>query len=249
MRFAWIAVGAGLLAAAACSPAAARPAAAGHDRPHAVTAAREGRDRMELDVVSGATAVAISSARLGGGLLRASTPADSGVVPDLVVGDKAQLFLDGTGLSGPAALRIVLNSQVTWRLVFTGGASDMSVDLGAGRFGGADFAAGSALITMRLPEPDGTVTVVLAGGASQVSLSIPAGVAAPPARRRRLQRHHRQPLLHRGRRRHDAHDAGLGQRPRPVRHRRPGRCLRDLRHQPVAARTVACPRPYRDISS
>ena len=178
MRFAWIAVGAGLLAAAACSPAIARPAAAGHDRPHAVTVAREGRDRMELDVVSGATAVAIGSARLGGELLRASTPADSGVAPDLVVGDKAQLFLDGTGLSGPAALRIVLNSQVTWQLVFTGGASDMSVDLGAGRFGGADFAAGSALITMRLPEPDGTVTVVLAGGASQVSLSIPAGVAA-----------------------------------------------------------------------
>jgi hypothetical protein len=108
----------------------------------------------------------------------ASTPADSGVAPDLVVGDRAQLFLDGTGGPGPAALRIVLNSRVIWRLVFTGGASLMSVDLGAGRFGGADFAAGSALITMRLPEPDGTVTVVLAGGASQVSLSIPAGVAA-----------------------------------------------------------------------
>jgi hypothetical protein len=177
MRFAWIAVGAGLLAAAACSPAAARPAAGSHDRPHAVTVAREGRDRMELDVVSGATTVAISSANLGHELMRASTPADSGVAPDLVVGETAQLFLDGTGRPGPAALRIVLNSQVTWRLVFTGGASLMSVDLGAGRFGGADF-AGSALITMRLPEPDGTVTVVLAGGASQVSLSIPPGVAA-----------------------------------------------------------------------
>jgi hypothetical protein len=178
MRLAWVAVGAGLLAAVACSPAAARPAATGHDRPHAVTVAREGRDRMELDVVSGATTVAIGSARLGNELMRASTPAGSGVAPDLVVGDKVQLFLEGTDLPGPAALRIVLNSQVTWRLVFTGGASDMSVDLGAGRFGGADFAAGSALITMRLPEPDGTVTVVLAGGASQVSLSIPAGVAA-----------------------------------------------------------------------
>jgi hypothetical protein len=178
MRFAWIAAGAGLLAVAACSPAAARPAADGHGRPHAVTVAREGRDRMELDVVSGATTVAISSANLGGELLRAFTPADSGVAPDLVVGDRAQLFLDGTGRAGPAALRIVLNSRVTWRLVFTGGASLTSVDLGSGRFGGADFAAGSALITMRLPKPDGTVTVVLAGGASQVSLSIPAGVAA-----------------------------------------------------------------------
>jgi hypothetical protein len=72
MRFAWIAVGAGLLAAAACSPAAARPAAGGHGRPHAVTVAREARDRMELDVVSGATTVAISSANPGNELLRAS---------------------------------------------------------------------------------------------------------------------------------------------------------------------------------
>jgi hypothetical protein len=55
MRLAWVAVGAGLLAVVACSAAAARPAAAGHDRPHAVTVARESRDRMELDVVSGAT--------------------------------------------------------------------------------------------------------------------------------------------------------------------------------------------------
>ena len=100
MRFAWIAVGAGLLAAAACSPAIARPAAAGHDRPHSVTVAREGRERMELDVVSGATTVAISSANLGDELMRASTPVDSGVAPDLVVGYKTQLFLDGTGLPG-----------------------------------------------------------------------------------------------------------------------------------------------------
>jgi hypothetical protein len=60
-------------------------------------------------------------------LLRASTPADSGVAPDLVVGDRAQLFLDGTGGPGPAALRIVLNSRVIWRLVFTGGASSATI--------------------------------------------------------------------------------------------------------------------------
>src|SRR5439155_160206 len=86
MRFAWVAVGAGLLAVAACSPATARPAADGHGRPHVVTVAREGRDRMELDVVSGATTVAISSANLGHELMRAATPANSGVTPDLVVG-------------------------------------------------------------------------------------------------------------------------------------------------------------------
>ena len=42
----------------------------------------------------------------------------------------------------------------------------------------ADFTAGSSLITMQLPAPDGTVTVELAGGASQLNLSLPAGVPA-----------------------------------------------------------------------
>jgi hypothetical protein len=177
MRLFLIVVGVGLLAAAAVSAAIALQQPAGHP-PHAVTVARDGRQRAELDVVSGATTVTIGSARLGSELLRASTPANSGVTPDVVVGRTAQVFLDQGGGSGPAALRIVLNSQVTWRLVFAGGATQISVDLGAGRFGGADFAAGASLITMRLPEPDGTVPIVLAGGASQVSVRIPAGVSA-----------------------------------------------------------------------
>lgn len=129
-------------------------------------------------MVSGAATITIGSANLGAQLVTASTPANSGVRPDLVLGSTVQVFLDQTGLSGPAALKILLNSGVTWRLVLGGGASQTSVDLGSGRFGGADFAAGSSLITMRLPQPGGTVTVVLAGGASQMSVSIPPGVPA-----------------------------------------------------------------------
>jgi hypothetical protein len=52
------------------------------------------------------------------------------------------------------------------------------VFLGRGQLRGADFAAGSSRITMRLPRPRGTVTIMLAGGASQVSLATPAGVPA-----------------------------------------------------------------------
>jgi hypothetical protein len=43
---------------------------------------------------------------------------------------------------------------------------------------GADVTAGTSQLVMRLPRPRGTVTIVLAGGASQVSLSAPAGVPA-----------------------------------------------------------------------
>jgi len=41
-----------------------------------------------------------------------------------------------------------------------------------------DFAAGTSVISMILPRPGGTAPVTLAGGASQVTLSLPAGVPA-----------------------------------------------------------------------
>jgi hypothetical protein len=90
--------------------------------------ARGRQASAELDLVSGASTVQVTSARLGADLL------------------------------------------------FAGGASQISV--APARLGGADFAAGASLISMRLPRPSGTVTVQLAGGASQVSLSLPAGVPA-----------------------------------------------------------------------
>jgi len=43
---------------------------------------------------------------------------------------------------------------------------------------GVDFAAGTNVITMNLPQPGGTASVRLAGGASQVTLGVPAGVPA-----------------------------------------------------------------------
>jgi hypothetical protein len=145
--------------------------------PHTASVPRGRQASAELDLVSGASTVQVTSARLGADLIRAATPADSGVRPDLITGDgTVQVYLDSTGRSGPAAVQIVLNSAVTWHLLFAGGASQISV--APARLGGADFAAGASLISMRLPRPSGTVTVQLAGGASQVSLSLPAGVPA-----------------------------------------------------------------------
>jgi hypothetical protein len=179
MRASWLALGAVLLAVSGCTSALPPPPGpSGQVPPHTVTAARDGRDQAVLDVVSGASTITIGTADLGTELVSASTPANSGVRPDLVQGSTVQVFLDQTGLPGPAALSVLLNSGVTWRLVLAGGASQTSVDLGSGSFGGADLAAGSSLITMRLPRPAGTVTVIMAGGASQMSVSIPSGVPA-----------------------------------------------------------------------
>jgi hypothetical protein len=192
MRITWAALGAVLLAIAGCSqslvpvggPAAPLGGTGGPDAalarvpPHTVSVPLGLRSRAELDVVSGATTITVSAARLGGALLTASTPPDSGVAPELVDGRAVQVFLDQTGQPGPAALRITLNSAVRWQLVFSGGSSQTAVDLTAARLVSADFTAGTSLISMRLPDPSGTATIVLAGGASQLNLSVPAGVPA-----------------------------------------------------------------------
>jgi hypothetical protein len=166
---------AGVLAACSGSPAAR---AAGNRTARTVTAPLGGRQHSELDVLSGATSVAVATAPLGGELLRVSTPAGAGIKADLVVGGTVQLYLDSTGFGGPAAVQITLNSRVSWRLDFSGGSTLTSVYLGRGQLRGADFSAGSSKIIMRLPRPSGTVPIVLAGGASQVILTVPHGVPA-----------------------------------------------------------------------
>jgi hypothetical protein len=173
--FAVLALPAAVLAGCAGSSAAAP---GGRAAARTVTAPLGGRQHSELDVLSGATSITVATAPLGGELLRVSTPAGAGIKPDLVVGSTVQLYLDSTGVSGPAAVRVTLNSRVGWRLAFSGGSTQTAVFLGRGRLRGADFAAGSSQITMRLPRPSGTVTIVLAGGASQVSLAAPRGVPA-----------------------------------------------------------------------
>jgi hypothetical protein len=132
MRPAVIVAGASVLALTACSAAAAGRPADRHHPPHTVTVARNGRDRAVLDVASGAASVTVGVAPLGRELLRAATPPNSGAVPDLVDGHSTQVFLDQGNGHGPSALRIVLNSAVVWRLVFAGGASQVSLSIPAG---------------------------------------------------------------------------------------------------------------------
>jgi hypothetical protein len=153
-----------------------RPAAP----PHTVSVPLGGRQRAELAVLSGATSITVGTSARPGPLISASTPDTAGSVPVLAVsGGTVQLTLrdSGTG-GGPAAVTVMLNPGVAWRLTLSGGASQTAVFLGTGRLRGADFTAGSSQVTMRLPRPRGTVKIVLAGGASQVRLTAPAGVPA-----------------------------------------------------------------------
>jgi hypothetical protein len=155
------------------------PAAAASPAPHAVTLAYAGQRRAALAVVSGAASVTVTAAAEPGRFLRAWTPANSSIRPELAVtGGTVLVSVASTGLSGPAAVTIQLSTDVRWQLRFSGGASQTVIEMGNGAVSGVDFTAGSSLIAMTLPRPAGTVTLTLAGGASQVSIGLPAGVPA-----------------------------------------------------------------------
>ena len=163
------------LALAGCSAGARQePGRSGH----AVLLAYYGRPSAELDVISGADRVTVGVGRRGGPLVSASTPAGSSVRPVVRGGRVIRIGIAATGERGPADLRIWLSPSVRWRLVFSGGANALRLRLGAARLRSLDVVAGFGVITMTLPVPAGPVTAVLAGGASTVTVSVPARIPA-----------------------------------------------------------------------
>ena len=171
-----------VVAAGCTSHPAARPLF-GHPGPtrlaHAIAGNLDGRSQAELDVVSGATTVDVSSGDLAGHLYEAMTPSNANGAPVATVdGDVVQVSLASTGQPGPAAVRIVLSSRVFWRIHLDGGATSESVHLAGAHLRELDFGAGSARIDATLPAPLGTVPVTMSGGASSFQLHLPDGVPA-----------------------------------------------------------------------
>jgi hypothetical protein len=151
--------------------------------PRVVSMPAAGRTQADLKVTAGTTVLDISVARLGGTLLRVSTPDTAPVRPVLsgsapillsLAGDRAA---PGHGGSGYAVL-VVLNSAVTWSIDLAGGTQRTDVDLRGGKVRAIAAMAGSDILDVSLPAPAGTVRILLAGGASQFLLSLPGGVPA-----------------------------------------------------------------------
>ncbi len=166
-------------AAAAAIASAVGTATGAPSGPYVAAVPFTGQHRGTVAVLTGAASVTVSAAVMPGQLLRAWTAQGSAVRPQLVVSaGTVQVFLEGTGQSGPAAVSIELSASVRWWLRFSGGSSQTVVHMGNGDVGGVDFTAGSSLIAMTLSRPAGTVDVTLAGGASQVTIGVPAGVPA-----------------------------------------------------------------------
>jgi hypothetical protein len=151
---------------------------------HVASMAAAGRTSATLEVTSGTPVLTIGVAKLGGTLLRVSTPDYAPVRPVLSGSGPVVLSLDGASSSGPApkgggyAVRVVLNSAVVWNLDLAGGTQRTAADLRGGRAGQITVTAGSDILDVTLPRPTGTTALRLAGGESQLLVSLPGGVPA-----------------------------------------------------------------------
>ena len=150
---------------------------------HAVTVSRGDLTRAALRVTSGTRFLDISMGRLGGTLLRVSTPDGAPVRPVLSGSNLIVLSLAGASGSGGSGnsgyvVRVVLNSAVTWALDLASGTERTVVDLRGGKVAGMAVTAGSAALDVSLPRPSGPLPILLAGGVSQFRLSLPGGVPA-----------------------------------------------------------------------
>ena len=147
---------------------------------HVVSMSTSGRTSAALKVITGTPVLQISVGKLGGTLLRVSTPDDAPVRP--VLSGSRLIVLSLTGAAGDRgsgyAVKVVLNSAVTWSLDLAGGTQRTEADLRGGKVGGIAVTAGSDVLDVSLPRPTGTLPFLLAGGASQFLLSLPGGVPA-----------------------------------------------------------------------
>ena len=73
---------------------------------------------------------------------------------------------------------VVLGAQVPWRIEFGGGVSRLAADLGGLELDSFEVEGGASRVELRLPKPSGSVPVCFRGGASNVAVHRPEGVAA-----------------------------------------------------------------------
>ncbi len=76
------------------------------------------------------------------------------------------------------AAEVTLNPAIPWQIEFHGGLSRLDADLSVLELGSFEVTGGASGVAVTLPRPSGTVSVRVSGGASDVSIHRPEGVAA-----------------------------------------------------------------------
>ncbi|HEX9056838.1 MAG TPA: MarR family transcriptional regulator [Ktedonobacterales bacterium] len=83
-------------------------------------------------------------------------------------------FLGGSQRSA----EVSLNAAIPWRIVIQGGASDITAELRGLDLASLEMKGGQSMIRLNLPVPSAVVPIRLSGGASEITIRRPAGVAA-----------------------------------------------------------------------
>lgn len=73
---------------------------------------------------------------------------------------------------------VTLNPAIPWQIEFHGGLSRLDADLSVLELGSFEVTGGASGVAVILPRPSGTVSVRVSGGASDVTIHRPEGVAA-----------------------------------------------------------------------
>jgi hypothetical protein len=76
------------------------------------------------------------------------------------------------------AAEITLSRSIPWQIAIQGGASDVTAELGGLKLTGLEVKGGLSSISLELPVPVGIVPIRISGGASDITVRRPAGVAA-----------------------------------------------------------------------
>jgi hypothetical protein len=77
-----------------------------------------------------------------------------------------------------SSAEVTLNAGIPWRITIKGGASVVTAELGGLDLVGVEVKGGMSMIHLELPVPSGVVPVRISGGASEIAVRRPAGVAA-----------------------------------------------------------------------
>jgi DNA-binding MarR family transcriptional regulator len=75
------------------------------------------------------------------------------------------------------ANELLLNGSIPWEVEIRGGASNLAADFGELKLGSLEIKGGASETVLTLPHPPGTVTLRVLGGASDLTVHRPEGVA------------------------------------------------------------------------
>lgn len=127
-------------------------------------------------VANGSTEIDVTTAHLGGDLLRATTPAGSGQRASLdETASRITVRLSSVpGGSGSNRLTVDLEAGVAWTVEINGGATALRIDTRVGGLQALRLLAGASTVDAALGPPSGTVPVTVRGGASALSVTRPS---------------------------------------------------------------------------